>query len=202
MLIITGCRPCRPSEPVRVGPVARAAGQRKHDPGQDALSASETGTTRPATERRHPRPTGRTRQTGRRPMVCGDSRPLPSASDHPITARQALSLDLRHGVDRRALGPGPRSHRGPTRQVPCVQGRPADVRSGMHLQRDRAHVRTHPLRRARRYGTGPAVVPLAMPLATETSVNCGRGRPNRHVRHQNRYASSSLQARDHRSREK
>jgi hypothetical protein len=34
MLIITGCRPCRPSKPVRVGPVARAAGQRKHDPGR------------------------------------------------------------------------------------------------------------------------------------------------------------------------
>lgn len=73
MLKITGCRPYRPSEPVQVGPVTRAAGQRKHDPGQDALPASETGTTRMATEHRHPRSARRTRQTGRRPAVCGDS---------------------------------------------------------------------------------------------------------------------------------
>ena len=81
-------------------------------------------------------------------------RPLPPARDHAVTAGQALSLDLRHGVGRRA--PGPRARQGRIRQVRCVQGRRPGARSRMHLQRDRAHLHAYDLHRVRRVWAGIA----------------------------------------------
>jgi hypothetical protein len=72
-------------------------------------------------------------------------RPLPPARDHAITTGQALSLDLRPGMGRRASGPG-------ARQVQRMQGRRPGSRSEMHLQWDRAHLQAYDLHRVRRHG--------------------------------------------------
>jgi len=86
-------------------------------------------------------------------------RPVPPACDHAVTPRQALSLDLRYGMGRRAPGPRPRPCRR-DRQVPCMQGWWPGAQSGMYLQRDRAHLHARDMHRVSWHGApaDPAVV--------------------------------------------